>query len=46
VRVLRRDLDQLIADADALSRVQDPTSGAEGDRGEVWLDAGQFWGAA
>jgi excisionase family DNA binding protein len=46
VRVLRRDLDQLIADAEAASRVDDPTPGAEGDRGEVWRDAGQFWGGA
>jgi hypothetical protein len=46
VRVLRRDLDQLIADAQALSRVDDPTPGAEGDRAEVWRDAEQFWGGA
>jgi hypothetical protein len=46
VRVLRRDLDQLIADAEALSGVDDPTPGGEGDRGEGWRDAEQFWGGA
>jgi hypothetical protein len=35
VRVLRRDLDQLIADAEASSRVHE---------GEGWRDAHRFWG--
>jgi hypothetical protein len=46
VRILRRDLDQLIADAEALSRVEDPTPGAEADTGKEWRDAEQFWGGA
>jgi excisionase family DNA binding protein len=42
VRVLRRDLDQLIADA--VSRVDDPAPRAEGDRWDLWQDAERFWG--
>jgi hypothetical protein len=44
VRVLRRDLDQLIADAEAASRVQEPIALEEGDEKEGWRDARQFWG--
>ena len=43
VRVLRRDLDQLIADAEAASRVHEPTALDEGDE-KGWRDARQFWG--
>jgi hypothetical protein len=41
VRVLRRDLDQLIADAEAASRVEEPAA-VEGDEQDVWRDAHQF----
>jgi hypothetical protein len=41
VRVLRRDLDQLIADAEAASRAHEPIALGEG---EGWRDARQFWG--
>jgi hypothetical protein len=34
VRVLRRDLEQLIADAEAPSRVREPTALDEGEQGE------------
>jgi excisionase family DNA binding protein len=44
VRVLRRDLDQLIADAEAASRVHEPITLEEGDEKEGWRDARQFWG--
>jgi hypothetical protein len=45
VRVLRRDLDQLIADAEAASRVHEPIAlGEGGGEGEGWRDARQFWG--
>jgi hypothetical protein len=44
VRVLRRDLDQLIADAEAASRVHEPIALGEGDEKEGWRDARQFWG--
>jgi excisionase family DNA binding protein len=44
VRVLRRDLDQLIADAEASSRVHEPIALDEGDEGEGWRDAHQLWG--
>jgi hypothetical protein len=43
VRVLRRDLDQLIADAQPASRVHEPIA-AGGGEGEGWRDARQFWG--
>ena len=42
VRVLRRDLDQLIADAEAASRTDQPA--VENDEGEGWRDAREFWG--
>jgi hypothetical protein len=44
VRVLRRDLDQLIADAEAASRVHEPITLEEGDEKEGWPDAQAFWG--
>jgi hypothetical protein len=44
VRVLRRDLDQLIADAEAASSVHEPTALDEGEQAEGWRDARQFWG--
>jgi hypothetical protein len=45
VRVLRRDLDQLIADAEAASRAHEPIAlGEGGGEGEGWRDARQFWG--
>jgi excisionase family DNA binding protein len=44
VRVLRRDLDQLIADAEAAPRVHEPITLEEGDEKEGWRDARQFWG--
>jgi hypothetical protein len=43
--VLRRDLDELIADALAASRVHEPiTLGGGGGEGEEWRDGRQFWG--
>jgi hypothetical protein len=45
VRVLRRDLDQLIADPQAASRVHEPIAlGEGGGEGEGCRDARQFWG--
>ena len=44
MRVPRRDLDQLIADAEAASRVHEPTALDESDEKEGWRDAQQFWG--
>jgi hypothetical protein len=38
------DLDQLIADAEAASRVHEPITLEEGDEKEGWRDAWQFWG--
>jgi hypothetical protein len=44
VRVLRRDLDQLLADAETPSRVEQRTVTDEPGTGEGWRDAEQFWG--
>jgi hypothetical protein len=44
VRVIGRDLDLLIADAETTSRVNARTASAEGDAGQRRRDAGQFWG--
>jgi excisionase family DNA binding protein len=44
VRVLRRDLDELIADAEAPSRVHEPAALEEGEQAGGWRDARQFWG--
>jgi hypothetical protein len=44
VRVVRRDLDQLLADAEEPSRVEERTVSDEPDTDEGWRDAEQFWG--
>jgi hypothetical protein len=44
VRVLRRDLDQLLADAEEPSRVDERTVSDAPDTHEGWRDAEQFWG--
>jgi hypothetical protein len=44
VRVLRRDLDQLIADGEAPSGVHEPTALEEGEQGEGVARRRQFWG--
>jgi excisionase family DNA binding protein len=44
VRVLRRDLDQLLADAEEPSRVEERTVSDEPDTDEGWRGAEQFWG--
>lgn len=41
VRVLRRDLDQLLAEASASAGQPGPSAGADG---EGWRDAEAFWG--
>jgi hypothetical protein len=43
VRVLRRDLNLLIAEADVASRTSQPAD-PEHDPGEAWRDAREFWG--
>jgi hypothetical protein len=43
VRVLRRDLNLLIAEAEAASRSSQPAA-TEHDDGEGWRDAQEFWG--
>ena len=43
VRVLRRDLDQLLAVAEASATSAQPGAGA-GQDGEGWPDAEAFWG--
>jgi hypothetical protein len=43
VRVLRRDLNELIAEAEAASHASRPAA-AEHDEGEGWRDAQEFWG--
>jgi hypothetical protein len=45
VRVLRRDLDQLLADAELPSRVEQRVSDEPGTD-EGWRDPEQFWGGA
>jgi excisionase family DNA binding protein len=44
VRVLRRDLDQLLADAAQPSRVEQRTATDEPGTDDGWRDAQQFWG--
>jgi hypothetical protein len=44
VRVLRRELDQLISDGEEASRADQPTALNEGSEAEGWRDAEQFWG--
>jgi hypothetical protein len=39
-----RDLDQLLADAEEQSRVEERTVSDEPDTDEGWRDAEQFWG--
>ncbi|MGO9957193.1 MAG: helix-turn-helix domain-containing protein [Solirubrobacteraceae bacterium] len=46
VRVVRRDLDQLLADAEQPSRVEERPVADVPDTGEGWRDAEQFWGGA
>jgi excisionase family DNA binding protein len=46
VRVLRRDLDELIADAEAASRTAQPAAGGHDHSDEGWRDAREFWGGA
>jgi hypothetical protein len=46
MRVLRRDLDQLLADAAAPSRVEQRTVSDEPGTDEGWRDAERFWGGA
>jgi hypothetical protein len=46
VRVLRRDLDQLLADAEQPSRVEERTVTDEPGTDEGWRDAERFWGGA
>ena len=43
VRVLRRDLNLLIAEAEAAFRSSQPAA-AERDDGQGWRDAREFWG--
>jgi excisionase family DNA binding protein len=43
VRVLRRDLNELIAEGEAALRTSRPAA-AEHDEGEGWRDAREFWG--
>jgi hypothetical protein len=46
VRVLRRDLDQLLADAEQASRAKERTVADVPDTDEGWRDAEHFWGGA
>jgi len=44
VRVLRRDLDQLLAVAEASATSASQPGADAGHDGEGWTDAQQFWG--
>jgi excisionase family DNA binding protein len=44
VRVLRRDLDQLLAEAEASATSASQPGADAGQDGEGWPDAQQFWG--
>jgi excisionase family DNA binding protein len=44
VRVLRRDLDQLLAEAEASATSASQPGADAGQDGEGWRDAEQFWG--
>ena len=44
VRVLRRDLDQLLAEAETSATSAGQPGAGAGEDGEGWRDARQFWG--
>jgi hypothetical protein len=46
VRVLRRDLDQLLAEAEASATNASQPGADAGREGEGWSDAQAFWGGA